>query len=181
MDLQDIRYWLEDLELRKKLEENQSIVIGGLCVIILFSLGLVTCHLLGGPSQASYTNSVELVYFDTETKTIKLVEHEYPAIPASPLEGQENVYLASVYACEECPKGAIKDGMTLEEIEEEGMFIAWIERIDPNATDEMALFGEGYSYRLPDKDKWYSSSDPGYQKIIRELYERCPKARVCLP
>jgi len=181
MDLQDVRYWLEDLELRKKMEEYRAFVIVGLCVIILISLSLMLCHVVGGPSASSYTNTVELVYFDTETKTIKLVKHEYPAIPASPLAGKENVFLASVYACEDCPKGAIKDGMTLEQIKAEGMFIAWLERIDPNATDEMALFGEGYSYRLPEEDKWYSSADPGYQKIIRDLYERCPKVRVCLP
>ena len=181
MDLQDVRYWLEDLELRKKLEQNQSVVVAALALVIFISMCLVVCHLVGGPGGGSHSNDVRLVYFDTETNTIRVVDHEYPAIPASPLKGTDNVFLASVYSCEDCPEGAIKDGMTLDEIEEEGMFIAWLERIDPKANEDMALFGEGYEYRLPEGDKWYKSADPGYQKIIRDLYERCPTARVCLP
>lgn len=180
MSLEDIRYWFEDLELRKKLEENQSFVLIGLIFIIVFSLSLVVCQLTGGGS-GSYSQEVKLVYFDLTNQTIRVVDHEYPAIPASPLEGTDDVFLASVYACEECPKGKIKDGMTMADLKAEGMFVAWLERYDPDVTEEMAMYGEGYLYRTLENDKWYKATDPGYDQIVRGLYERCPGARVCQP
>ena len=180
MSLENIRYWFEDLELRKKLEENQSFVLIGLICIIVFSLSLVVCQLTGGGPR-SYSSEVELVYFDLTSNTIRVVEHEYPEIPKSPLEGTEDVFMASVYACEECPEGAIKDGMSLDDLKAEGMFIAWLERYDANVTEEMAMFGESYLYRTIESDKWYKATDPGYDKLVRGLYDRCPKASRCQP
>lgn len=180
MGLQEVRYWLEDLELRKKLEENQSIVIVGLLVVIIFCLGLVVCQVTGG-GPSTTASEVTLVYFDLDSQTIKLVEHQYPALPASPLEGTDNVFIASVFACEECPEGAIKDGMNLEDLKAEGMFIGMLERIDPNITEEMAMFGEGYSYRSIEDDRWYKPTENGYQQLNNKIFTRCPKARICRP
>lgn len=180
MSLEDIRYWYEDLELRKKLEENQSFVLIGLICIIVFSLSLVVCQLTGG-GAGSYSSEVKLVYFDLDSQTVRVVKHEYPAIPASPLEGTEDVFLASVYACEECPEGALKDGMSLADLEAEGMFIAWLERHDPDASEEMMMFGEGYQYRTVENDQWYKVTDKGYEQITRGVYDRCPQARICQP
>jgi hypothetical protein len=180
MGLQEIRYWFEDLELRKKLEENQSITIVALLVVILFCLSLVVCQLIGGGPGTS-TTAVQLVYYDLDSKTIKIVAHEYPAQPTSPLEGTENVFMASVFACEECPEGQIKDGMSLEDLKAEGMFIAWLERIDPNMTEEMAMFGEGNSYRTLESDRWYKTSEKGYERINQKLNDRCARPYICRP
>ncbi|MGB0766636.1 MAG: hypothetical protein ACPGYV_02880 [Phycisphaeraceae bacterium] len=180
MDLQDIRYWFEDLDLRNKSEEYKPFIILGLCLVIVFCLSLVLCQLTGGGS-GSFSNEVRLVYYDTTNQIIKLVDHEYPAIPQSPLEGTTDIFLASVYGCEDCPQGTIKDGMTRAELKDKGMFIGWLERIDPTANDEMMLYEQGYEYRLVEGATWYNATDPGYQKIIEDLYNRCPNARPCLP
>lgn len=180
MGLQEIKYWFEDLQLREKLEENQSILLLGAIGLIVVSLGMVVCQLVGGGS-GSYSNEVQLVYFDMESQSIRLVDHEYPAMPKSPLEGTDNVFMASVYACEDCPKGKLKDGMSKEDLKANGMFIAWLERIDPDLSEEMAMFGEGYEYRSLDNDKWYKATDRGYEQIVNGLYKRCPTARICLP
>ena len=180
MGLQEIRDWYEDLELRRKLEENQSIVIIGLIVVIAFCLLLVMCQLFGG-GPGSVSNKVKLVYYDLGNQQIKLVDHEYPAMPQSPLEGTEDVFLASVFKCTECPKGAIKDGMTADELEAEGMFIGWLEKIDPDVSEEMAMFGEGYLYRTVENDRWYKATDKGYEKINTRVYDTCKDARICLP
>lgn len=180
MGLQEIRYWYEDLELRKKLEENQSIVLIGLIAIIVFSLGLVVCQLTGG-GGGSYSGEVKLVYFDVGNQAIRIVDHEYPGIPASPLEGTEDVFMATVFACEDCPKGSIKDGMTLDDLKAEGMFIGWLERHDPSMTEEMAMFGEGYQYRSIEDDKWYGQDEQAFQEIASAPYNRCQTAQVCMP
>ncbi len=180
MSLQDLRDWYDDLELRQKLEENQSMVIVGLLVLIVFCLGLVMCQLFGG-GPGSYSNEVELVYFDTADQSIRIVEHTYPALPQSPLEGTTDVFLASVFGCEECPKGQIKDGMTLEDLKANGMFIGWLEQIDPDINDEMAMFGEGYMYRSVDDDRWYKPTDKGYEELNKRVYDKCATARICLP
>lgn len=180
MGLQEIKYWFEDLRLGEKLEENQSIVLIGAISLIVVSLGLVVCQLTGG-GPGSYSSEVQLVYFDTQSQTIRLVDHEYPAMPQSPLEGTENVFLASVYACEECPEGKLKDGMSQDDLKANGMFIAWLQRVDPDITEEMAMFGEGYEYRTLENDKWYMATDRGYEQIVSGLYERCPSARPCQP
>ena len=180
MNFEDIRYWWEDLELRKKLEENQSIVILGLIIIILFSLGAVTCQMFGGRG-GSFSQEVELVYFDLTNQTIKIVNHEYPAIPMSPLEGTEDVFMARVFSCEDCPEGKLKDGMTPDDLKANGMFVAWLERTDPNATEEMMMFGEGQEFRTLSSERWYNTSDPGYQQMMKAFSERCPRAYNCLP
>jgi len=180
MGLQELRDWYEDLELRNKLEENQSLVIVGLIVVIVFCLSLVMCQLFGG-GPSSVSSEVKLVYYDLGDQSIKLVDHKYPAMPQSPLEGTTDVFLATVFACEECPKGKIKDGMTREELKAEGMFIGWLEKIDPNLSEEMAMFGEGYLYRGLESDRWYKATDQGYEAINARVYEKCSDARICLP
>lgn len=180
MSLQDLKYWIEDLEIRKKLEENQSIVVIGLIALIIVSLGLIVCQMTGGGSGAISTK-VKLVYYDLGNQKIRVVDHKYPDIPSSPLTGTTDVYLASVYACEECPPGTLKDGMSLSDLKENGMFIGWLERIDPEATENTVMFGEGYKYRTIEVDQWYSVSDKGFEMINRKVFERCPTARICLP
>jgi len=183
MSLQNLRDWYDDLELRQKLEENQSLVIIGLIAVILFCLGLVMCQLIGGGSGSS-SSEVKLVYFDTTNQSIRLVDHEYSknsAQPKSPLEGTTDVFLASVFGCEDCPKGKIKDGMTLEDLKANGMFVGWLEKVDPAMDEEMALLGEGSMRRLVESDRWYKPTDKGYEVINEKVYEKCKTARICLP
>lgn len=180
MGLEEIRYWLEDLQLRKKLEENQSMVLIGLICLIVISLSLIVCQLTGGGAN-NYSSTVKLVYFDLGNQAIRVVDHEYPAIPASPLKGTTDVYLASVFACEDCPQGQIKDGMSLDDLKANGMFIGWLERYDPEATEEMMVFGQSSSFRTIESDRWYNPTEKGYEAINQRLYARCPQPQICLP
>lgn len=180
MSLQRLRDWYEDLELRDKLEENQSIVIVGLLAVILLSLGLVMCQMFGG-GTASYSNKVKLVYFDTANQSIRVVDHEYPEMHKSPLEGTTDVFFAAVFACEDCPEGVIKDGMTLADLKANGLFIGWLEKIDPNPDQAIAMFGEGMMFRTIEKDRWYRATDKGYDMIQTRVYEKCSTARRCTP
>lgn len=180
MGLQELRDWYDDLELRSKLEENQSIVVGGLLVVIIFCLGLVMCQLFGG-GPSSYSSEVQLVYFDTTNQTIRVVDHEYPEPHASPLAGTTDVFFASVYSCEECPKGTLKDGMSLEELKSNGMFIGWLEKYEPNLSEEAQMLGEGSLYRSVESDRWYKGTDKGYQAITKRVFTKCPTAQLCRP
>ncbi|MFK7789546.1 MAG: hypothetical protein AB8C95_08675 [Phycisphaeraceae bacterium] len=179
MNLQDLRDWYDDLELRNKLEENQSIVVVGLIGLIIFSLVLVTCQMVGGGGSVS--SEVKLVYFDVSNQSIRLVDHEYPAIAQSPLDGTTDVYLATIFSCEECEKGAIKEGMSLEDLKAKGMFVGWLEKIDPEMSEEMAMFGEGRLYRTVENDRWYKPTERGYEVINTRVYEKCARARPCMP
>lgn len=183
MGLQEVRDWYDDLELRKKIEENQSIVSIGLIVLIIFSLGLTMCQIFGGGSGPG-SQEVQLVYFDTTNQTIRIVEHEYSAQsaqPASPLEGTDDVFMASVFACEECPKGQIKDGMSLGDLKANGMFVGWLEKFDPEVSEEARAFGEGAQYRSLERDRWYKVNEKGYEAIRKRVFQRCPTALICLP
>eukprot|EP00752_Nemacystus_decipiens_P015030 g13386.t1 len=155
---------------------------GGIIVDLgcMTRLGLVFCQLTGG--GGSFSQDVKLTYFDVDSQTIRLVDHSYPDIPASPLEGTDNVFLAIVFSCEECEKGKIKDGMSPEDLKDNGMFIGWLERAPDGPDDEAtARYGEGYLYRSLDNDRWFRDIDTGGQKIMQMPYDRCQNARVCTP
>ena len=171
MGLKDIRYRLEDLELGKKIEGHRPFVAAGLLLVIVLCLSMVFCHLNGGGGKAP--REVELLYFDLSSKTIRLVEHHYPAMPTSPLPGTTDVFLARVYACEDSPEVVIKEGMTIEDLETNGLFIAYLEREDPEPKEE----SDGLIYRAMDNDQWYEPTDKGFEQLIAAIYERCPKAK----
>ena len=179
MDLKDIQYKIEDLELRKKIEGHRPFIFLGLLFVIVLCLGLAVCQLTGGRSNAS--RKAELVYFDLSSQTIRIVEHQYPATPASPLPGTTDVFLARVYACEDCPEGVIKDGMTTADLESNGLFIGYLERYAPEPEEKPLMYAGGASYRALDNDQWHELASQGYDQLIADVYKRCPKAKMCHP
>lgn len=176
MHIDDIRDFCQDL--REKLAKNQLLTAGLLLLILIASLGLITYHFTSSGIRPA---EVKLVYFDLKSQTIQIVNHTYPDMPASPLEGTDDVFIASVYACDPKPDGTIKDGMTLEDLKANGMFIAKLEKIDPDVTGEAAIFGKGTSYRTLTDEAWHETDSPGHKAIQRMLKSRCPKPHRCYP
>lgn len=180
MNLQGLRDWYQDLELRDKIEENQSLVIVGLVALIVFCLALSMCQVMGGGGSAARID-VQLAYVDLDSQSIRVVDHTYPEIPASPLEGTDNVFLATVFSCEECPSGAMKDGMSLQDLSNSGLFIGWLIKRDPSASRDDVARGEGDLYRSVAEDRWYTAGDQGFTALTEAVYRRCSTARECLP
>lgn len=179
MGLQDILDWLEDHKQRKKTEGQPPYVVVGLLLVIVLCLGMAFCHLTGGRSNAS--RPVELVYFDLSSQTIRLVEHQYAAAPDSPLPGTTDVFLARVFGCKDCPEGLITEGMTIEDLESNDLFIGYLERYAPEPEEKPLMYAGGASYRSLDNDQWYELSSEGYDQLIADVYKRCPKAKMCHP
>lgn len=179
MGLQDIRYWLEDRKGRKKTEGYQPYVVVGLLLVIVLCLSMVVCHFTGGPGNAS--DKVELLYFDLSSQTIRIVEHQYATAPDSPLPGTTDVFLARVFGCKDCPEGVIKEGMTIEDLQSNGLFIGYLERYAPEPEEKPLMYSGGASYRALDNDQWYELASQGYDQLIANVYKRCPKAKMCHP
>lgn len=180
--LEDARDWVKDLELREKLNDNPIYVASGLGIVVFFCLMLVVCHFTGGGPRSV---EVKLVYYDVSNKTIRIVKHDSIDPIASPLEGTDNVFRAHVFACKECPKGALKDGMTLAELKEQGMFIGYLERYDPQSegqSDPDALAGgAGLSYRTLDSEEWVDENSTKIRAVLGAPANKCLEARPCRP
>lgn len=180
MGFQELRYKMQDFDLRGKLNDNPMVMVTGLTLLIITCFSLIICHFSGG---GSVSNKAKLIYFDTKKQQIRVVEHEYPELPASPLEGEEGVYLAAVFSCVDQEPGAVKEGMTLEDLQANDMFIGWLEQSDGDAMDADIAFEETYlyKYRMLDGDKWYSIDEPGFRAIQTWPYEKCADAVRCRP
>lgn len=178
--LEDLRDWFKDLDIREKLNENPIVMVAGVGVVLLLCLSVIFCQLV---DTGSSSVKVKYVYFDDASKSIRVVEFKLPEeLPTSPLEGTDNVYMATVFSCEDCPKGSVKDGMTLAELEAAGMYIGWLSRIDPGKESQGAMLGEdGYDYRRLDEEVWHKEFTPEVDKIRKEATSKCEKSMVCWP
>lgn len=179
VDMYDIKETLYNV--RQQMNDNpiyMYIAAGGLFFVCIM---LVVCQFTGGGSGSSRTPL--LIYFDTTNETIKLVKFDPSGgnLPNSPLDGAPETYAATIFVCGECPKGAIKDGMTLEELKAAGLFIGWLEKVDRSSASIDTFNEYNYSYRALDGTKWVKGDTEAALKIINAPYETCEDVRPCSP
>lgn len=162
-------------QLREKLEDNAMAVKIGAGVLILLSLVFIVVNMAGGGGPSVQTQTT-VIYYDVDQKVIKLVEHDTSAgPPSSPMNGTENVFIASVWYCDEGKDADVSDGMALADLEAEGLFIAWLEKADPAAkADEYNA--RPMMYRKLDSENWSKGETPAVMKIIESPLERCQDA-----
>ena len=159
--------------LRDKLEDNKTAVLIGAGVLILLSIVLVILRLSGGSPSLGTASTV--IYYDVDQKVISLVEHDMSSgLAPSPKPGTENVFIAAVWYCGE-KSGEVSDGMTLEELESEGLFIGWLEKEDTGQQ------GDEYNtrpmlFRSLDDPTWVRAETAASLKIIESPLERCADA-----
>lgn len=178
MDFQDIKYAIQDFRPREWMNENQLYVAVGVGAIFLICISLVVCQFTGGRPAGT---ELRLIYFNDTDKTIQIVEfNTSEGFPGSPLEGTTDVYEAALYACDECPEGVLRDGMTVAELEEAGLFIGWLQKREQTTEGEQAgMDGYAYTFRHPEGEKWYTQNDPSTARLQAWPYEKCAGARPC--
>jgi len=160
------------MNVREFMNDNPQYVYIGAGVLFFFSMMLVMCQLFGGGGGAS---DYEVFYYDTEKKTIRIVEFSAGDIALSPLEDEPNVYQAMLYACGECDSGAIHDGMTIAEVEAAGMTVRYITKFEQGEGEGADAFEGGQMFfSPPDRIDW----KPDYEATE---VDDCPDARPCFP
>lgn len=167
------------MNVREFMNDNPLYTYIGVGVVFVLAMTLVVCRLMGGGGASSY----KLVYYDTEAKTIRIVEFEAGEAPKSPLEGEPNVYQAAIFSCGECDPDEIQDGMSRDELEAAGMRIRYIMKIDESVDDTMSMMeGDNYSYSAIDQINWVTDSmqEPMLNLVQGEI-DGCPDARPCNP
>lgn len=182
MQLPDWKYWLyqrgidiDRFELRETLNANPIITLGAAGVVVFICLMLVVCQFTGGgPASVS---SYKVIYYDTSNKTLKVVDHNVSdGMHPSPMKGTTDVFEVMLFYCGESPGNVNVDGMTVEQLEEKGIFIGWLQKIDPEQFDE-SIMSEGHMYRAVDGKDWVPVYEPEVEKIINMPYQRCSDAR----
>jgi len=186
MKLPDIKYWLyergidlDNFSLRETLNDNPVIVYIAAGILTVVCLMLVVCQMVGGSTSA--LGSYEVIYYDTSKQQVRIVEHDADeGMHPSPLEGTTDVFEAAVFYCGEQPEGLDIDGMTRQELEQNGLFIGWLQKTDPEATDDTMMMEGGYLYRRVDGTQWWAAGAPRVDQILRAPYERCKDAQPFL-
>lgn len=187
MKMPDIKYWLyergidlDNFNLRETLNDNPKIVYAVAVVLAVVCLMLVVCQMVGGstPPLGSY----QVIYYDTTNQQVRVVEHDASkGMHPSPLEGTTDVFEAAVFHCGERPEGLDIDGMTLQELEQNGLFIGWLQKTDAELEgDELQIMEGGYEYRRVGGTQWWSTNSPRVDQILRAPYERCEDAQPFL-
>lgn len=158
--------------LRDTMNNNPAAMTGGIAVVLVLSLVLVVCRFMGGGSSSSATT---IIYYDITNKQFKVVEHDYAKMtyPSSPFEGTSDVFIATIWACGECPEGGVTDGMSLADLEAKGMFVGWIEKV----VDGSAQGGDDREqvtvYASMAGKTWYRDFSPGVQKLFSAASIKC--------
>jgi len=165
---------LEDL--RDKLEDNKPVVLGAAGLLILLSIVYLIVSMFTGGGNAPGTKAT-LIYFDLAGQKVQLVDFDASSgeLPATPLSAGAEVFLASVWSCGESSDAKLTDGMTLSELEAAGLFIAWLEKEDPNgAINEFGT--RPMLYRTLSQPKWVKADTAQSLAIIESPYDKCPDA-----
>lgn len=163
---------------REFFNNNPAVVTGGAVLVLVICLTLISCQLFGlGGNSAS---GDKVVYYDLSTDKIMLLK----AVdrPASPLADNATAFRATIHACGEC--GKIKDGMTQQEIEDAGMFVAYLMEIPTREDMQMGPGGMmGIQYLSLENREWYPEQTPEGQQVMVNAFN-CPdgsRAVICKP
>lgn len=164
-------------ELRDKLEDHKPVVMGAAGVLILLSIVYLIISMFTGGSSSPGTKAT-LIYFDVAGQKVQLVEFDASSgeLPSTPLAGSPDVFLASVWYCGESVAAELTDGMSLSDLEAAGMFIAWLEKEDPNGI--VNEFGtRPMLYRTLSQPQWVKADTPKTLDIIEGPYDKCADAK----
>lgn len=115
------------MKIREFMNNNSALVTILAVVVLVVSLGVIIMN-TRGPGVA---RTIDLYFYDLNTgKLFTAKSDQIPPIeaPSGPLQGQPGNLPAGVrahvYACGECPD---LTGMTLQEVEQAGAYIAYVE------------------------------------------------------
>ena len=169
-------------ELREKLEDNRPMVMIGAGVLIALSLIWLIVRLSGGGGAATLPTQATVIYYNVDQQTIQLVEHDTSTgPPVSPMAGTDNVFVASVWYCGDAKDASLEDGMTLAALEDAGLFIAWLERDDPDNTSANEYVTDPVLLRTLDNPAWHKGESPAGLTIIQTPLDRCEDAANYVP
>lgn len=164
-------------DLRDTLDEKKPIVIGAAGLLILLSIVYLVVSMFTGGGNAPGTKAT-LIYFDVAGQKVQLVDFDASSgeLPATPLTAGAEVFLASVWYCGDSSDAKLSDGMALSELEAAGLFIAWLEKVDPNgAVNEFGT--RPMLYRTLSQPKWVKAETAQSLAIIESPYDKCPDAK----
>ena len=160
------------MSLRDKLNNNPAAVTTGAVVLLLIAVSILV-YVLFFKGGGRGTGTEQVIYYDVKNNTIKLVDRPgADPYPDSPLEGSPDVYMATIFACGEC--GEITDGMTAEQLKQNGMFIAYIHKRDPGTPFDPET-NPTSMYRPLETSNWFPSAGDRWYPVLEKIQSRCPK------
>lgn len=166
--------------LRDTMNNNPAAVTGAAVVVLLLCLVLVYCQFTGGGTPSG---KAQIIYFDVESQTIKLVPLDYENPPNSPLDDSPSSFEAMVFSCTECPEDGLVDGMSLKDLEAKGMFIGWLQKRDPDSIPDPS-FNASVQFRTLNSKTWYPGDSERWRSIEEKIQQNCPGgawANACYP
>lgn len=180
MQLTDWKHWLHlrgidanSFSIRDMLNENPVFVYIAVGLLTVTALSLVVCQSMGGGGSAPSSHT--MIYYDASKEVLRVIEHDFSAGYSRPVL-EDGLVEAVIYTCGEQEPGLISDGMSRADLENKGLFIAWLQRMDPNASEEDRLFEMMIQYKLVDSERWLKANDPGVNQILNAPAQRCPDA-----
>lgn len=163
---------------REFFNNNPAVVTGGAALVLVLCLGLIFYQLMGGGGGGSA--DAKVVFYDLSNDKIMVVSALDNRF--SPMLDNETAYRAIIHSCGEC--GKFKDGMTRQELEDAGMFIAYLMSI-PTRDDAMMGPGEvmAIEYYSMEDELWYADMTQGSDNLRRaaSLCEDGTNAEICNP
>ena len=164
-------------------------------VLVVLLLVVLIVYMTTG-TGGSRKDTRLVYYYDEATNTVFLDSAQLiPPIKAPSQEGSDTPsgVRAYIFACESCAPSY--EGMTLDEVVNNGGYIAWLEKYTPEGQQILsgntdvnadADFETGTRYKLirsPDNEQWVPVESRAANMIRAALKSRCGKAtpRVCRP
>jgi hypothetical protein len=169
---------------------NQNPAIVAIVAIVALGVALFVLVFVVGGSTASYEN--RQYFYDTESQTLFTASAlDYPDVSGSS-GNPENAVFAYVYSCDACGD---YDGMTSEEVEAAGGFIAFISTLTPQAKAALAartdrdslpednLVQQGLLAKRLGDNQWMSWAQFSDRVYGEEMSRRCggAEAQRCWP
>lgn len=160
------------MDINEVLQDKRKLAtVGGAVVVLLLLLVVVVRSLGGGGGGATIQPFNKAVYYDVDEKRVHILTigsgaRELP----SPRDPGSGVYLATVYTCGVYKPDMLADGMTLAELESNGLKIGWIEKLE---YDPVTGEWTGSYISRHDAVKWYERSSEGAADITQAPQREC--------
>ncbi len=186
------------MNVREIMNNNPAMVTIGAVVILVLCLGAIMCQLKGPSGRGG---PVDLYFLDESSGTLFTAESTvFPPIAApSDTGGTTSGVRAHVFGCGDCPSKLA--GMTAEQVESAGAFIAYLEKYtpesksrleqvannpSPNPEDMEMMYEmeEGRLIRLMGSDEWINANSERGVDVYSTIRDRCSgdeRPRQCFP
>jgi len=183
--------------LRETINQNSAVVTVGAVVLLIIALGVTVCSISGGGTSATGPGVGQQWFLDEGTN--KLFAAEADAVPPIQAPSGKDGVRAYVFTCDKNCGGHNLDGKGLDELEELGLFVGYVEKISPRGIEHMERIKQEHgddmavsllmSERLMEftlvrqvgSERWYPFVAPQATKIQSDPHTKCQDRRFAKP